>query len=310
MKEELESRQDPTFSVVIPTYNRKGALLTTIQSVLSQTCDDFEIIVVDDGSTDGTELAMGKIVDPRIRYIRQINGGGSKARNTGIDNARGKYIAFLDSDDVFLPHHLEQSRSTLSEGSIICTYTQVIVERGDGIQFLKPPRAIRASEHMSDYLLRDRGFIQTSTLVVPRELAASVRYDETLSGGQDTDFAIRLAHAGATFRMLDKPGAIWNDEFNPKRISSKANPHERIAWLSRLRPVITRKAYWADLGWFTAKNLARAGKTHIAIAYYIRALILGCFKPKLAIVVLLQIILSPIAYRNMSDKLARMGLKP
>src|SRR5213593_3007644 len=94
----------PTFTVVIPTYNRKRTILAAIKSVLSQTYADFEAIVVDDGSSDDTRSVVTALEDPRIHYLWQPNGGGSKARNTGIDAAQGKYIAFLDSDDQFLPN--------------------------------------------------------------------------------------------------------------------------------------------------------------------------------------------------------------
>ncbi len=99
----------PTVSVVIPTYNRAHLVGRAIQSVLNQTYQDFEIIVVDDGSTDNTEEVVKSFNDPRIRYLRHDqNRGGSAARNTGINMARGEYIAFQDSDDEWLPEKLEK----------------------------------------------------------------------------------------------------------------------------------------------------------------------------------------------------------
>lgn len=103
-----KSEKIPTVSVVIPTYNRAHLVGRAIQSVLNQTYQDFEIIVVDDGSTDNTEEVVKSFNDPRIRYIRHDqNRGGSAARNTGIKMARGEYIAFQDSDDEWLPEKLE-----------------------------------------------------------------------------------------------------------------------------------------------------------------------------------------------------------
>src|ERR1700742_3928224 len=104
----------PFFSVIIPIYNRAGKLTKAVRSVLAQTCQDFEIIVVDDGSTDGPKEVLDQIGDPRIRYCYQQNRGGGAARNRGIDLARGRFIAPLDSDDQFLPHHLEVMKAMLA----------------------------------------------------------------------------------------------------------------------------------------------------------------------------------------------------
>ena len=100
----------PFFSVVVPIYNRAGVLAGAIRSVLAQTEQDFDIIIVDDGSADHPEKIVEGFADPRIRLVRKENGGGGSARNRGIDLARGRFIAFLDSDDVFLPHHLATMR--------------------------------------------------------------------------------------------------------------------------------------------------------------------------------------------------------
>jgi len=100
---------DPIVSVIIPTYIRAHVLAKAIQSLLNQTYQDFEIIVVDDGSIDNTEEVVKSFNDPRIRYIRhKENCGGSAARNTGIRAAYGECIAFQDSDDEWLPEKLEK----------------------------------------------------------------------------------------------------------------------------------------------------------------------------------------------------------
>ncbi|MGP9801291.1 glycosyltransferase family 2 protein [Rheinheimera sp. NSM] len=300
----------PIFSVVIPAYNRAGIIEKAISSVFDQTFEDYEVIVVDDGSTDNTADVVNNMNDARLQLITQENGGASRARNSGIDAARGKYIAFLDSDDVFLPHHLEQALSTLEQGDDICTYAQIIVERGDGIKYVKPNRAIRANEHISEYLMSDRGFVPTISLIVPAQLAKRVRYDENLSKGDDYDFAIRLAAAGGKFMMLSEPSAVWDDQWNPTRLSNARNTQERIDWLNRIRDLITDKAYYAEMGWPVAKYLSEEGKKTIALKHYFKALFKGCFRLKMAIVVFLQVALSKNAYRRMSDVLAKFGVQP
>jgi len=93
----------PAFSVVICTYNRAPVLPRAIETVLTQDFDDFELVVVDDGSTDGTAEVVGSLADPRVRYVRQENAGLGAARNTGVANAEGRYVVFLDDDDLALP---------------------------------------------------------------------------------------------------------------------------------------------------------------------------------------------------------------
>jgi len=97
----------PFFSIIIPTYNRAYILKNTIDSVLGQTFSDFELIVVDDGSTDNTADFIATYSDKRLRYIYQNNAERSAARNNGIRNSLGKYICFLDSDDWYESNHLQ-----------------------------------------------------------------------------------------------------------------------------------------------------------------------------------------------------------
>lgn len=108
----------PLVSVVIPTYNRAEFLPRAVESVLRQTVDDFELIVVDDASTDDTEAVVERFDDPRVEYVRHgTNRGGSAARNTGIERSSGEYIAFLDSDDEWYPRKLERQVEELRSRS-------------------------------------------------------------------------------------------------------------------------------------------------------------------------------------------------
>lgn len=302
----------PLFSVVIPAYNRAHCIDRALESVLEQTEQCFEIIVVDDGSKDGTEHLMRELCqkETRLRYIKQTNGGASKARNTGIKAAKGKYIAFLDSDDVFLPFHLQQALSVLESGKEVCTYAQVIVERGSGVNIVKPTRGIKENEHVSEYLLKNRGFVPTITLIIPANLAKSVLYDEHLGWGDDADFALRLAVNGGQLRMLAKPSAIWEDLWSENRLSSTIDPVKRLEWLDRAKKYMTRKAYHAVLGRSIAKGYAQRGNKLKGLSLYFKALVNGGFNLKTAIIYFFQISLSTKQYRKFSDFLARLGFKP
>jgi glycosyltransferase involved in cell wall biosynthesis len=291
---------EPLFSVVIPVYNRAEALGHALISVLDQTCQDFEIVVVDDGSDDDPKSVFEGFGDPRIRLVHQGNRGAGAARNTGIDCARGRLVAFLDSDDVFLPAHLQTMQRLLAGTNDTVGYAPMIVDRGAGRTFIKPPRGLGAGEHMASYLMCDRGFVPTITLVLARELARRVRYDECLPYAQDTDFAVRLFLAGCTFVMADKPGAIWKDISDPNRVSAARKGARLLPWIAQLRPLIPVQAYYGCRGWMIAKGVATANPFE-ALRLFAQAVIRGCYSARLAAIVFLQIFFPDRLYRRLAD---------
>ncbi|WP_340266676.1 glycosyltransferase family 2 protein [Sphingobium mellinum] len=291
----------PLFSVVIPTYQRRDTVVAAAMSALEQSIAIIEVIVVIDGSTDGTEVALGAIKDPRLKVIVQDNRGAAAARNKGIDHARGRYIAFLDCDDRFLPYHLADLLPLLRESDDVVAYGQVLADRGKGRNFLKPPRAIALGEAMDRYLMCDRGFIQTSSLALSRALAKRIRYREDVKFGDDTDFAMRLSLAGAHFLMTDRPGTIWADRQADERLSQVRGSVGSLAWLRDLQPHISPRAFSAYMGWHAAKSVWPTSRRR-AMRYYLGALCRGAFGPRLAATVLLQIVMPDPVYRRISDR--------
>lgn len=291
----------PVFSVIIPVYNRAHLLERALASVLAQSFQDFEIVVVDDGSQDDPKRVIAKIGDSRIRFVRQENQGGGAARNTGIDLAQGRYIAFLDSDDRFLLHHLTTMKAILDRKPGIASYARISVDRGNGNTMLRPPRAIGSDEHMANYLLCERGFVPTITLAVGAETARRVRYDPRLPFAQDTDFAIRLYLAGCSFVMAEEPGAICEDVADHARISLGRKGAKLIAWIDEMRPKIPPRAYHGCRGWTIAKGLAPTQPLR-ALGLYLNAVLRGCYRPRLAAIIFIQLFMPNSLYRRVTDR--------
>jgi glycosyltransferase involved in cell wall biosynthesis len=185
----------PLVTVIIPTYNRAHLLSRAIRSVLCQTFQEWELIIVDDGSVDNTEEIVKSFSDPRIRYIRhQANRGSSAARNTGIQMARGKYIAFLDSDDEWLPEKLEKQLNIFenSDDEVGVVYTgAVFIDDENGKQRIKKPRA-KGWIFIEELAFNPVG--STSRVMVKRECFDKCGgFDEEMPCHEDWDMWIRLA---------------------------------------------------------------------------------------------------------------------
>src|SRR5690554_1039706 len=132
--------ESPFFSVIIPCYNRGHLITETIRSVLAQTETDFEIIVIDDGSTDDTKNVVQSISDSRIHYYYQENAERGAARNKGVRKSRGRYITFLDSDDRFFPNHLSVVKKKLSEEPVPFYFQPYCLMNSEGRELKSIPQ--------------------------------------------------------------------------------------------------------------------------------------------------------------------------
>jgi glycosyltransferase involved in cell wall biosynthesis len=184
-------------SVVIPTFNCADFLVEAIRSILAQTYEDYEIIVVDDGSTDHTETALRQFAT-RIRYIRQEPGGPSVARNRGILEARGELVAFLDADDLWRPTKLARQVEYLNHHpEAVLVYTDFTRGPNPGSNNDSRLKAFKPRDPADPFhTLLEENFIATPSVVVRREaLARSGLFDPTLKGSEDFDLWLRLAKA-------------------------------------------------------------------------------------------------------------------
>jgi len=201
--------KNPTVSVIIPTYNRAHLIGRAIKSVLNQTYHDFELIVVDDGSKDNTEEVVKRFKDERIRYTRHDkNKGGGAARNTGIKIARGKFIAFLDSDDQWLPQKLEKQIVMFEKKSekIGVIYTGLFFVNN---VYKKICLWIPQKEgNISKDIIFKNYVGSLSTVIIRRECFEKCGlFDESLPACQDWDIYIRLAKR-CHFTFIKEP-LVW-----------------------------------------------------------------------------------------------------
>jgi glycosyltransferase involved in cell wall biosynthesis len=198
------SPQTPRVSVVIPTYNSAAMVEEAIESVLAQTYRDFEIVVIDDGSTDNTEHVVKRFAG-RIHYFKQKNEGVSAARNAGIKKSRGQYIAFLDSDDLWLPEKLAEEIPLLdADPQLGLVYCDWAVVSGDALLQASYLKGLGASSgYVFDDLIQS-GFILTSGVVVRRACLDNVGdFDKSLAIAQDYDLWLRVSYQWRV-QLVDK----------------------------------------------------------------------------------------------------------
>jgi glycosyltransferase involved in cell wall biosynthesis len=184
----------PLVSVIIPTYNRSRLVKEAIESVLSQTYTNFEILVIDDGSIDDTGEEVKKIKDSRIRYFYKQNGGIASARNAGVDNSKGKYIALLDSDDLYTEKYLEIMTGRLEENTDFgLAYSMFINILPDGTR----ENGLKEDRFLSGTLIRNyfqkMPCILPSATVLRKEAINGFYFDENIKLGEDIDFFLRLS---------------------------------------------------------------------------------------------------------------------
>ena len=205
------------FTVIIPTYNRAHTISKTILSVLNQTYTDFEIIVVDDGSTDNTEELICGIEDPRIIYCYQNNSGVSSARNTGVDIAKGEFIAYLDSDDQWDKNKLEVIHSVINEFNVDVLFTDFdrysLIsgrKKPSNSFFFGKPEGARQNKEVILFSRREIqelivcGYpVYPSTLVVKRIVQKDFRWNIDKLRSEDFNFIIQLIDH-CNFAYVDK----------------------------------------------------------------------------------------------------------
>lgn len=198
------------FTIVIPAYNRGHMILETLHSTLEQTYPYFEIIVVDDGSTDNTEQVVNSINNPKVKYHKKINEERAVARNTGFNLAIGDYVTLLDSDDFFYPFHLEEAAKYIMANN----NPEIIRFDFDIVNSNRQVLQIASMPHNLNKALIHGNYMGCTGIILKREIAVQYPFngDRDLSGSEDYELWLRLA---ARFPI-----------HAPKKVTSSLHSHE------------------------------------------------------------------------------------
>lgn len=189
----------PFFSVLIPLYNKENFVQRTLKSLLEQKFKDFEIIIVNDGSTDKSLEIVKSLKTEKINLLNQQNQGVAAARNNGVEVSKGKWIAFLDADDIWKPEHLQELKNCIDElpkAELVSNAYKIKLERS----FIKTPvysknlsEGINYIDNYLEYSFIDPLF-WTSSIAVKKEIFEALEgFDEDLKTGEDLDFMIRFS---------------------------------------------------------------------------------------------------------------------
>lgn len=274
------SLRSPTVSVIIPTYNRAHLIERSIRSVLDQTYQDFELIVVDDGSTDNTEEIVARFGDDRLRYIRHNQSSGSPAAptNTGIKAARGEYIAVQDSDDEWLPGKLEKQMQVFNNASaeVGIVYTDMWRVSEDGKkEYYHSPRIMPEEGIIYRDALGYRVMcIGTGTLVIKKECFNKAGlFDEKLPMLIDTELLIRMSRC-YYFYHIEEPLVNYFATASSISSSKEADITARKLILERYfedirkdKKILAR--HYFDIGFLFCAN----GEGKPARSYLIKAIV-------------------------------------
>jgi glycosyltransferase involved in cell wall biosynthesis len=260
----------PLVSVVIPAFNRARTIAASVRSVLGQTYEPLETIVVDDCSSDGTLDALERISDPRLRIVAlNANGGAGHARNVGIGAARGELIAFHDSDDLWLPDKLTRQVATMRRlgGDYVALYSGKILygkapdgRYGPGTAKFVPEPGVHDPSDSVLGSLAGGNHLTVQSALIRAEALDGLRFDATLRCNEDWDFALKLAQRG---KIAYDPGpdclaVISDDSISRHR---HRNALTILAILRRNREVFARYPQARARHLYTvARYLARRGR--------------------------------------------------
>ncbi|MGE5308822.1 MAG: glycosyltransferase family 2 protein [Deltaproteobacteria bacterium] len=283
-------------SVIIPAYNAGRWLSSAIDSVLRQTYDEIEIIVVDDGSTDATAESLSPYF-LKITYVRQKNSGPAAARNRGISLARGRFIAFLDADDLWLPDKLERQVDALDRdpaAGACHTNVDFMDERGNVVDH--PDEGLEQSGMILERLLLWKSRVLLSSLLLRREcLESTGGFDETLLTGEDWHFIMRCARrnifAYLPERLLlrrERPDSLTSRAYASARNNTTFESlRKALDGFPEIDPRVRRAAFEIRYFHYGYMNFRR-GEYVLARGYFLKTLACSMFNMRACLLLMLS----------------------
>ncbi len=226
-------------SVVIPTRGRPHEVVRAIKTVLAQTMRDFDVMVIIDGPDKATIDAVKAVPDCRIQWRElEESVGGAEARNIGIREATGKWIALLDDDDEWLPTKLEEQLHVAGTLSSRCFVTTRFIDSRPNAAIVQPGSQRKPNQAISEYLFAEtsmlgfrNGFMQTSTWLVPREVMLEVPFTKGLPRNQETDWLIRaIPQLSLEVGIVWKTLVVFHNESSTGRITSTTDWQNTLGW--------------------------------------------------------------------------------
>ena len=273
----MSSRTRAPVSVIVPTYNQGRFIGDAIKSILAQTVEPEQIIIVDDGSTDDTELAVRRYQDPRIEYIKQSHAGVAAARNTGLNAARGEFVTFLDADDRWGPEFIERLHGLLAEDpTVVCAFSnfvwfshetgKILRDQFPAYPELRRPVLLKDVPTAFARIPKERAFgalvacqeipAYTQVMMFRRASIESLRFDSSLALGHDTNFALQTFLAG---------GVIFTDEVLAEvRLYDASTPDDAVQKLNGLKALAPSVSRTVDIAAYRDRLI----RAHIDAALY------------------------------------------
>jgi glycosyltransferase involved in cell wall biosynthesis len=254
----------PLVSVVIPTTNRPHLVTRAIQSVLAQTITDLEVIVAVDGPNPETLTALAAIADPRVTVVQhQTKAGAGAARNLGAEHASGKWIAFLDDDDEWLPAKLERQLALAGDEEVLVSCRSRVDT--PHASYVWPRSLYEGAQPIDEYLFdrktlfRGATLLQTSSYLLPKSLFDRTRFGDSRQN-EDTTLLLRVTkQEGARIVMAPETLVVLHAEEARESLGSSYDWREMLAWADQSRPLLTRRAYSGFCLIYLGSQAARHG---------------------------------------------------
>jgi len=252
--------ENPLVSIIIPTYNRAHLIGETLDSVLAQTYENWECIIVDDGSTDHTDEVVGKYVkkDKRFKYFHRPDEhlpGGNGARNYGFKMSQGKYVNWFDSDDMMLPEKLELKVKAIQDNGVDFVVSKTTYFNSDNRHMDSLYKGLNSKIKPHDYCAQKVNWLTPDALILKNTLK-DIRFNENLKSGQEFNFFCRYMQTKPNFFFIDR--LLTHRRHHDDSIKNSLSKDQKKLNQQRFEKI-----------WFTYKDIKKDGtKKSIGVLIY------------------------------------------